>query len=395
MTLPHRQSGAQEAGAVDDRDDLGLRVLLPPRVSRVVSLVPSLTETLAVSAPDLLAGATDWCTHTAGLDPPRRRRSGRSAFPIVALLLALAVVAVAVFLIVRGDTSSRGLRAVHSGQRAHDTTIARAPAASAVPSPTNTPADATASGSALAEPSEAPEATTPAPGTASATPSATPRAGAPRLAIIIDDCGQWPDTEHGFIALPAALTLSVLPHVRYGTQIARDADAAGKGVMLHLPMEPLSGADPGPGRITVAMNDDAITAQVRDDLASVPLAAGVNNHEGSRATADDRVMRAVAAVLAERRLFFIDSRTGSASVAERDARAAGIPTASRDVFLDNVADVGATEAQLRRAAQVAKSQGSAIAIGHPRATTLTAVRALLPELERDGVRLVLAGDLVR
>ena len=139
----------------------------------------------------------------------RRRRSGRSAFPIVALLLASAVVAVAVFLIVRGDTSSRGLRAVHSRQRAHDVASAQAPAASAAPSPTSTPSDATASGSALAEPSEAPEATTPAPGTASAAPTATPRAGAPRLAIIIDDCGQWPDTEHGFIALPAALTLSV------------------------------------------------------------------------------------------------------------------------------------------------------------------------------------------
>jgi len=325
----------------------------------------------------------------------RRRRSGRSAFPVVALLLASAVVAVAVFLIVRGDTSSRGLRTAHSRQRAHDAAVAQAPPASAAPNQTGTPSGATASGSALAEPSEAPEATTPAPGTTSAAPAATPRAGAPRLAIIIDDCGQWPDTEHGFIALPAALTLSVLPHVRYGTQIAHDADAAGKGVMLHLPMEPLSGADPGPGRITVAMNDDAIAAQVRDDLASVPLAAGVNNHEGSRATADDRVMRAVAAVLAERRLFFIDSRTGSASVAARDTSAAGVPTAGRDVFLDNVADVDATEAQLRRAAQLAKSQGSAIANGHPRPTTLVAVRTLLPELERNGIQLVLARDLAR
>ena len=325
----------------------------------------------------------------------RRRRSGRSAFPIVALLLASAVVAVAVSLIVRGDTSSRGLRIAHRTQRTQDATGAQGTVASAAPSPTETPSAATASAPALAEPSEAPEATTPAPSTTSAVPSATPRAGAPRLAIIIDDCGQWPDTEHGFIALPAALTMSVLPHVRYGTQIAHDADAAGKGVMLHLPMEPLSGADPGPGRITVAMNDAAIAAQVRDDLASVPLATGVNNHEGSRATADDRVMRAVAAVLAERRLFFIDSRTGSASVAARDASAAGVPTAGRDVFLDNVADVDATEAQLRRAAQLAKSQGSAIAIGHPRPDDLVAVRTLLPELERDGIQLVLARDLVR
>jgi polysaccharide deacetylase 2 family uncharacterized protein YibQ len=228
---------------------------------------------------------------------------------------------------------------------------------------------------------------------ASATPSA--QTGAPRLAIIIDDCGQWPDTERGFIALPAALTLSVLPHVRYGAQIARDADAAGKGVMLHLPMEPRSGADPGPGRITTTMDDGAIARQVSDDLADVPLAAGVNNHEGSRATADDRVMRDVSAVLAKRHVFFIDSRTGSDTVAERDASAAGVPTARRDVFLDDVADVDATKSQLRRAAEIAKTNGSAIAIGHPRPTTLIAVRTLLPELERDGIVFVLARDLVR
>lgn len=330
-----------------------------------------------------------------------RRRSRGSAYPIVALLLASAVVAVAVTLIVRGDTSSRGLRIAAAHQRRHTVAAAQAPVETAAPvSATATPS--TAAAAPLAEPSEAPEAAAPqttAPAAPATPPSpaaatATPRAGAPRLAIIIDDCGQWPETEHGFIALPAPLTLSVLPHVRYGTQIARDADAAGKGVMLHLPMEPLSGADPGPGRITVAMSDDAIAAQVRDDLASVPLAAGVNNHEGSRATADDRVMRAVASVLAQRGLFFIDSRTGSASVAERDTSAAGIRTAGRDVFLDNAADVAATESQLRRAAQLAQSQGSAIAIGHPRPTTLTAVRTLLPELQHEGIQLVLARDLV-
>jgi polysaccharide deacetylase 2 family uncharacterized protein YibQ len=226
---------------------------------------------------------------------------------------------------------------------------------------------------------------------ATSTPASS---GGPRLAIIIDDCGQWPDTEHGFIALPVALTMSVLPHVRYGTQIAHDAQAAGKGIMLHLPMEPMSGIDPGPGRITTKMGDAAITAQVRDDIASVPLATGVNNHEGSRATSDDRVMRDVTAVLAADHLFFIDSLTAGTSVAERDAHAAGIPTASRDVFLDNVADVAATEAQLRHAAQVAKTNGTAIAIGHPRPTTLVAVRALVPELQRDGITFVFASDLV-
>ncbi len=192
-----------------------------------------------------------------------------------------------------------------------------------------------------------------------------------------------------------ALTLSVLPHVRYGPAIARDALAAGKGVMLHLPMEPRSGADPGPGEVKVAMDDAAIAAQVQADIAAVPLATGVNNHEGSRASADDRVMRAVSAVIAAHHLFFVDSRTGADSVAERDAAAAGIPTAGRDVFLDDVADLAATQAELRRAAALAKRHGSAIAIGHPRPTTLAAVRGLLPELRRQGIELVLARDLVR
>ncbi|GAA2166212.1 helical backbone metal receptor [Actinomadura napierensis] len=54
-------------------DDTGVPVPVPDRVRRVVSIVPSLTETVAESAPGLLAGATDWCTHPAGLDVPRVR----------------------------------------------------------------------------------------------------------------------------------------------------------------------------------------------------------------------------------------------------------------------------------------------------------------------------------
>jgi ABC-type Fe3+-hydroxamate transport system substrate-binding protein len=55
------------------RDDTGAPVAIPPQVRRVVSLVPSLTETVAETAPQLLAGATDWCTHPAGLDVTRVR----------------------------------------------------------------------------------------------------------------------------------------------------------------------------------------------------------------------------------------------------------------------------------------------------------------------------------
>ena len=55
------------------RDDLGADVPLTSPATRVVSLVPSLTEALAASAPGVLVGATDWCTHPGDLDVARVR----------------------------------------------------------------------------------------------------------------------------------------------------------------------------------------------------------------------------------------------------------------------------------------------------------------------------------
>jgi hypothetical protein len=219
-------------------------------------------------------------------------------------------------------------------------------------------------------------------------------AGTGRLAIIIDDCGQWIDTERALVALPIPLTVSILPSVPYTEAIERDAAASGKGIMLHLPMEPMAHLNPGPGKITVDMTDAEIDTRVRADLAQLPLARGVNNHEGSRATADLRVMGDVVGVLAAEDRFFIDSRTSAASVGERLAAAAGIPTAGRDVFLDDQATVAATEDQLREAAAIARREGSAIAIGHPRPTTLAALRAEIPQLQSEGIDFVLAQDLV-
>ncbi len=105
-------------------------------------------------------------------------------------------------------------------------------------------------------------------------------------------------------------------------------------------------------------------------------------------------MHAVIGVLAQRSLFFIDSRTNVASVGEATARAMGVPTAARDVFLDNRADVAYSEAQLSAAAAIALRTGSAIAIGHPRPTTLEAVRAMIPRLQALGIQFVLVQDLV-
>jgi polysaccharide deacetylase 2 family uncharacterized protein YibQ len=306
--------------------------------------------------------------------PMARKKKNRRSGPRLAGLGVWAVLAVTLGLI--GYACSHSEK---SSQRASTTALA--------PARTEVPEAATQAPSALAEtPSSQPMAV------ASAQPS--PAASGPRLAIIIDDCGQWPATERGFIALPVALTLSVLPDVRYNHVISREAVAAGKGVMLHLPMETLSGVNPGPGKVTTEMDDDAITAQVEHDLADVDLAQGVNNHEGSKATADTRVMNAVISVLAKDGRFFIDSRTNSKSVGQAVATEHGVHTASRDVFLDNRADAAYSEGQLREAAALAEKNGSAIAIGHPRPTTLEALRTVIPEFQARGITFVLVSSLV-
>lgn len=300
----------------------------------------------------------------------------RKALPLVILLFVAA--AAAWFL----------LRPVHRRNIRPPIAVAPSPVAPATVLPSATPSPRATPHPRTAEPAPSPSAPL---------PSAPPRIGnpnAPKLALIIDDCGQWVTTERAFIALPFPLTLAVLPDVHATRMIATEAAAAGKGVMLHLPMETISGLNPGPGKVTTEMTNAQIAAQVQADLAQVPLASGVNNHEGSKATADRRVMTDVVKVLkAHGNLFFIDSRTTAASVAERVAAAQGVPTASRDVFLDDEQSIPYIEAQLRSAADIAKHTGSAIAIGHPRPTTLAAVRALALELQRDGIEFVLARQL--
>jgi polysaccharide deacetylase 2 family uncharacterized protein YibQ len=247
---------------------------------------------------------------------------------------------------------------------------------------------------ATTAPIETPPQATPPPSTA--TPQATaPAGGTVTVAIIIDDCGQWPATERGFLALPIPLTLSILPHVRYTAEIAAEAAAAGKGIMLHLPMEPLGRDTAGPGEITTAMSDAQIASQTEDDIAQVPAAGGTNNHEGSKATADARVMKDVIAVVKAHDLFFIDSRTSAQSVAAQTARDAGVPESSRNVFLDDRADQAFTEQALEQTVEYAKRNGSAIAIGHPRPTTLAALTAVYQKMQSEGVRFVLASELVR
>jgi polysaccharide deacetylase 2 family uncharacterized protein YibQ len=220
-------------------------------------------------------------------------------------------------------------------------------------------------------------------------------AGSPRLAIIIDDLGYDRSAADAVLALGFPLTVSVLPHLPLSGELAEEAQRRGDQVMLHLPMESeADGAKPEDIELRVGMSAAQVDATLAGMLETVPYAAGVNNHQGSRATADPALMQALMPALRQRGLFFVDSRTDAKTVAYDTAERAGVPAASRKVFLDDIASHDAILKQLALAARDAQRDGFTIAIGHPRPATIAALAEGVPPLEARGIHLVFASELV-
>jgi polysaccharide deacetylase 2 family uncharacterized protein YibQ len=296
---------------------------------------------------------------------PLRRRAARGP-RLGRLLIALLIVAVAVAVAVIVGRQFAGYFAGH-----------KAPPKIAVnESPTPTPAPTSVVSAA------------PSPSSTAVT--------SPRIALIIDDCGYSLPRDLRFLKLDIPVTLSILPMTPHGKEVAEAAQAAGKSVMLHLPMEPQSSAaHPGPGEITTEMTDDQVRAQTAADISSLPPLPGANNHMGSKASSDPRVMRDVLSVLKRDHMFFIDSMTALTSVGASTARELGVPTAVRDVFLDNQATVPYVEAQIKRLEALARKNGVAIAIGHPNPQTAQALETMVPQLQAAGFTFVTAQSLVK
>lgn len=227
-----------------------------------------------------------------------------------------------------------------------------------------------------------------------------PAGGLPKVAIVLDDCGQRLDLMERAVRLRQPLTFAVIPHLPHSRASAEAAHSAGHEVIVHQPMEPEGGeADPGEGVLMTGMSRRDVQRILKASFASVPHARGLNNHMGSRATADAELMGAVLGSVAEmsrsRPLYFLDSRTSAGTVAWEAASAAGLRSAQRDVFLDNDLAPEAILGQLRRLLDEAAVGGQAIGIGHLKPETLAVLEAEMPRIEGRQARFVFLGDLVR
>lgn len=214
------------------------------------------------------------------------------------------------------------------------------------------------------------------------------RPGKALVAVIIDDMGVDRRRSARVAELPGPLTLSYMTYATHAAEQSAAAHAQGHELMMHMPMQPLASLDAGPDVLSEQLPPAELRRRVDADLDRFPGFVGINNHMGSKFTAYAPGMKIVMQALHQRGLLFIDSMTTPKSVGMAEAREAGVPTARRNIFLDDVEDQASVARQLAKAEEQAKSAGSVIVIGHPHDGTIAALAAWLPTLNKKGITLV-------
>ena len=208
------------------------------------------------------------------------------------------------------------------------------------------------------------------------------------IGIVIDDFGyRNDDVSDGFLNIDANLTYAIIPGHEYSTSYGKKAVSAGYEVIVHMPMEN-TGKTYGEEDFVLRteMDNETIQRRVRTALDQIPTAIGMNNHQGSKASADQHVMSNVARIIKERNLFFIDSRTTVETIAETTMEVFGVPTARRVIFLDNEDDEEKIKVQLMKLVRKAEEKGAAIGIGHVKPKTLSVLKKQVPKLQKDGFK---------
>jgi len=206
------------------------------------------------------------------------------------------------------------------------------------------------------------------------------------IVLVIDDFGYRNDAiSDGFLNLPIPITCAVLPGHKQSSPVAKKAVSAGKEVIIHMPMQSsVASLGEDEFKLKVGMTSQEIEWRLNEALKEIPEALGINNHQGSKATADGKVMAVVASVLKNKDKFFLDSRTSSKTVGESTMRSVGVLTARRHVFLDNDLSVEKISNQFDELVRISKKKGVAIGIGHVKGNTLKVLQKKIPLLVEQG-----------
>ena len=214
-----------------------------------------------------------------------------------------------------------------------------------------------------------------------------------QVAIIIDDIG-YRQSDAAALTLPGAITFAILPHTPYGKTLALLAYSKKNDVILHIPMEAENGKKLGPGALTIEMNEQSIRHELSLAFAEIPFAIGMNNHMGRKLTKLYTPMMWTMRFLKERDLICIDSVTTNKTKAERIALQLGVPTAHRQIFLDNELTRDYIDQQFMQLIDHAQRFKSVVAIAHPHPETIVALNRLIPLLAELNIDLVPISTLI-
>ena len=201
------------------------------------------------------------------------------------------------------------------------------------------------------------------------------------LTLIIDDLGQNLPRDRRVLALPGPVTTAIMPDTPHATEFAREAHRAGKIVILHMPMDPAT----GPYAWHPELPLEELQKRLDAAFKMVPYTAGINNHMGSRMTAQPVAMAWLMGELQRRHKFFVDSRTSAQTVAAQQAQKIDLASVSRDVFLDDERTEAAIFTQLQTAISLARKQGSAVVLGPPYPKKMKEQKRELPKLKAQGI----------
>ena len=216
------------------------------------------------------------------------------------------------------------------------------------------------------------------------------------IGLIIDDFGYRNDhVSNGFLNLSGKLTYAIIPGHEYSQMFSKKAYDAGYEIIVHMPMENIGKTYGEEEYVLMSyFQDDEIKDRISSAFDQLPESIGLNNHQGSRGTADSRVMTLLAGVIKEKKKFFIDSRTTRNSLAETTMRKYNVQTNKRDIFLDNELDEEIINTQLLKLAELAEEKGIAIGIGHVKPQTLSVLEREIPVLQKKGFRFEFVSRLV-
>jgi polysaccharide deacetylase 2 family uncharacterized protein YibQ len=217
------------------------------------------------------------------------------------------------------------------------------------------------------------------------------------IVLVIDDFGYRNDNiSDGFLNLSIPITCAIIPGHTASKKFAEKAVSYGKEVIIHMPMES-ENYSPGEDeyKLLTSMTSELLENKLIQAFESLPEAVGMNNHQGSKATSDSKTMTVLASVLKDRGKYFIDSRTSSLTIGEKTMISFGVPTARRNIFLDNNNDLDRIEEQMNKLANSAKKNGVAVGLGHARKNTLSVIEKVVPDLLDKGFVFQFASQVVK